>query len=281
MFTFIKQLRKVSAVWLYFFSLALIMLVGISFNKDFLEEQALIDAIQTAQMTFGSMSLHAEQEQFVRSIADEIGVKRKLIIRKMNQNALVQFGYHNAFAYTPQMFFLFPLKSVSFLFISEGFFEDLTPEEQRFLIGHEMIHIFHGHLDYLILCVLLLFISLVFISWQFRKRIKLIIQRKISHRYQTHMMGFVTFLLFCACNIGSSGAALAYRRYIEKEADCVSMQLLNSYDGCMKLTQRWHKECKLDLHNPYFGLTSDHPSCSERQAYCLELQNKFNQKDLS
>ncbi|MEX0849236.1 MAG: M48 family metalloprotease [Candidatus Dependentiae bacterium] len=281
MFTFIKQLRKVSAVWLYFFSLVLIMLVGISFSKDFLEEQALIDAIQTAQITFGSMPLHAEQEQFIRSIADEIGVTRKLIIRKMNQNTLVQFGYHNAFAYSPQMFFLFPLKSVSFLFVSEGFFEDLTPEEQRFLIGHEMIHISHGHLDYLTLCVLLLFILLAFFSWQLKKRMQLIVRSKVSHRYQMYMMSFVTFVLFCACSVGSSGAALAYRRYIEKEADCVSMQLLNSYDGCMQLTERLHKECKLALHNPYFGLTSDHPSCSERQAYCLELQNIFNQKDLS
>ncbi len=280
MFRLICKLREIPSIWLYFLSLVLIILVGIPFSKDFLEEQAIAGAIKTTQIAFGSMPLKPEQEQFVKSIADEIGIANKLIIRKMNHNALAQFGYHNAFAYNPQLYSLFPIESVSFLFISEGFFEDLSLEEQRFLIGHEMIHIKHGHLNYLIMCLLLFFAILVFFAWQIRKRIKLIVQCWVSYRYQIYVMRMVTFVLLCVCNIGTSGADFAYRRYIEKEADCVSMQLLNSYDGCMKLTERWHKECKLALHNPYFGLTSDHPSCAERQAYCLELQNQFNQKDL-
>jgi Zn-dependent protease with chaperone function len=200
----------------------------------------------------------------------------------MNQKALARFGYHNAFAYNPQTAYFLPIESISFLFVSEGFFEDLSLEEQRFLIGHELIHIKHGHLHYFHPALLLFFVALLICAMRPTKYVMVIIQKHFPLFYPKYIPWVITALLLGACVASTSLVALAYRRHIEREADCVSMQLLNSHAGCLLLTERWHKECKIALHNPYFGITADHPSCAERQSYCLALkQHQSIQKDLT
>lgn len=281
MVKFIKNICNQYPVSVYVSIMLLFATAGIIINRDFLEKQALADIVKITQEQFGSLPLAPEQERFIRDIAAEIGLEKKLVIRKMNPRALASFGYHNAFAYNPQTPYFLPIESTSFLFVSEGFFEDLSPEEQRFLIGHELIHIKHGHLHYFHLGLILFFALFLIFLWQPAKYIMVIMRKRFPLFYSKYIPWVTTALLVGICVASTSLVALAYRRYIEREADCVSMQLLNSHAGCLLLTERWHKECKIALHNPYFGITADHPSCAERQTYCLALQHQSIQKDLT
>ena len=105
-------------------------------------------AIQAAEEQFGSQHLAPAQEEKILSIAHEMGITEPFTIRKMNRFAIAFGGYHNAFAYFPALLHFIPLSNKPFLFISEGFFEDLTLDEQRFLIGHELTHIQENHTLY-------------------------------------------------------------------------------------------------------------------------------------
>jgi len=60
---------------------------------------------------------------------------------------------------------------------------------------------------------------------------------------------------------------------MEREADCRSMSILKSYDGGIKLIDRWTKEFGVQERN--CGLFADHPSCLERKKCCLEFKNKL------
>src|ERR1700704_5010481 len=75
----------------------------------------------------GTESLSFEHEQFVRNIIKEMGITKSIHIRKMNRKAVLIYGSRNAFAYLG-----------NYIFIGEAFFKELTPLEQRFLIGHEL-----------------------------------------------------------------------------------------------------------------------------------------------
>ena len=69
-----------------------------------------------------------------------------------------------------------------------------------------------------------------------------------------------------------------YRRHIEWEADYKSLEILKSYDGGIKLMERWQQDYKIPADNVFLGLFADHPSCSERKMYCLECKNKAERK---
>ncbi|HEV2600848.1 MAG TPA: M48 family metalloprotease [Candidatus Babeliales bacterium] len=230
---------------------------------------------QKTEKSFGALPLNTDQEEKIRAIASEIGVAQPFTIRKMNQRAMMTFGYHNAFVYFPLLFSCIPTNSSPYLFISEGFLEDLSPEEQRFLIGHEMIHIKESHTLYLNLFLYLFLALLLILSYLLTKKIHNIAQAMHHKKYIIGafccIAGFTSFFV-------PTLIALAYRRHIEKVADCRSLQVLKTYEGCAKIIARWEKEFNLPAHNPYFGLLSDHPSCEERKLYCLNLQN--NSKDI-
>src|SRR5438876_215687 len=100
------------------------------------------------QETYGSMPLAPAYEAKILAIAKELEVTDSMVMRKMNTHALKAFGYNNACAASHVFLGILPLVDTPFLFISEGFFEDLTEEEQRFLIGHELIHIKERHTKY-------------------------------------------------------------------------------------------------------------------------------------
>ncbi len=226
---------------------------------------------KATEQELGSLPLNQEQEEKIKSIAQEVGITEPIIIRKMNQKAMAALGYHNAFAYFPLLFTFIPTNSDPYLFISEGFLEDLLPEEQRFLIGHEMIHIKERHTLYLNLFLYSLLLVLIVLSYLLTKKIQRIVR---GMHHQKYIMGVITCVVGFICFSVPSLIGLAYRRHIEKVADCHSLQILKTYEGCAKLVDRWQKEFSLPSHNPYFGLLSDHPSCGERKSYCLALQNK-------
>ena len=182
----------------------------------------------------------------------------------MNCNALLRFGYHNAFVVFPLVLQCIPIGTTPFLFISEDFFEDLSSSEQRFLIGHEMVHIKKQHFRYLNLFLYMLFIALLLIGF--------LIQRYINRRHQ-ELLIYITFsLLLCICLLTPKLVAGYYRKNKEREADYLALSTLQAHNGCMALLSRWHHEFGVSLHNPCYGLFADHPSIHERKMYCLALK---------
>lgn len=219
-------------------------------------------ALTTTQKRFGTLPLALEKEEEIRKIAEEMKVTTPFIIRTMNRDALILYGYHNAFAYFPQFLDFIPISDTAFLFISDGFFEDLSKEEQRFLIGHELTHIQEHHTQYLSLIMLVTGLLVGMLLFVIRRRTK---------GLASHVALFlVCCTLITARNLGN----LYYRRHIEKVADHESLTKLKSHDGALALIERWQKEFNLPLHNSYYGLLADHPSCHERKSYCLNLKNQ-------
>lgn len=226
---------------------------------------------------YGSAPLTPAYEAKIMAIAKELGVTEPIVMRKMNTKTLVAFGYYNAFA----AFYLFggflPVIDTPFLFISEGFFEDLSEQEQRFLIGHELVHIKERHIKYAQLVMVLISLALCILWWFFaRKRTEAIIARYVSESYRMPTLICAGFLSICMLEVIPDFMHLWYRRHIEWEADHQSLTRLHAHDGGVQLMERWMKEFKMPQSNPYWGLLSDHPSCYERRAYCLAQKEKHS-----
>jgi Zn-dependent protease with chaperone function len=178
------------------------------------------------------------------------------------------FGYYNAFVIFPKAFHqIIPMGSQAFLYASEGFFEALSPEEQRFLIGHELVHAREHHLFY----SQLLFIVIELLSWALAILIAWCFFRRYGKRQYAYLLAIVLVVIF---ELGIGLMMNGYRRWIEREADAVSLELLQSHDGGLKLIERWLREHKMPLHNAYGGLWADHPSPHERKVCFLECKNK-------
>jgi len=225
-------------------------------------------AINTMTDCYGKTNLKPEYEATILAIAHEMGISEPIVIRKMSSIALQKFGYYNAFVAFALLFDVIPYSNQPFMFVSEGFFEDLSPEEQRFLIGHELIHIRERHTMFVNL-VKVLFTIILLLPWYCAV---LYFRRRFAER--TILMVICVYLLLCVVLVIPKLATFNYLRYMEKIADCESLKLLNTHEGCLKLLKRWETDFKMAHHHDYYGILADHPSNYERKCYCLELQKE-------
>lgn len=257
-------------ICLTFFIIALLF-VGL---RHYISQAIENYAQTTAQQTFGNLALSPEKEATIRALAEEMEITTPFMVRRMNRTSLLTYGYHNAFVCFPQLFCCIPISNTPFLFISEEFFEDLSKEEQRFLIGHELTHLQEHHTQYLNLVMIIIILAIASFFPFMRKHFSFFVEKQGAQRYKTPVTLLLLFLIattfFTARNLGT----LYYRRHMERVADYASLTKLKSYDGALALINRWQKEFNLPLHNPYYGLLSDHPSSHERKTYCLHLKNK-------
>ncbi len=244
-------------------------------QKNYLHDKLTSYVSEKAQQRFGTKSIAKDQENKIKSIARAMNVSEPIVIRKMNHNALITFGYYNAFAHFPLLFDFIPVGSKPFLFVSEGFFEDLSPKEQLFLIGHEMVHIKEKHTIYLNLLLNLFFLGL-FLFWLFFKKI---INKNAFIKKHSSVFSVIYILLFFISLTVPNLVSLAYKRHIERVADYKSIEKLKSYDGGIKLLERWKKEFRLPDYNPHYDLFSDHPSNAERKQCFLKLKNRSKEID--
>jgi len=226
--------------------------------------------VKLTEEQLGSQLLASEQEALIRSIAQEMRINKKFLVRKMNSTALSTFGYYNALVVHPTALNgVIPVGNCPILYASASFFEDITPSEQRFLIGHELIHARDGH------CRLEALVKLIIVIFFLALAILLSLYFKRKYPFNNSLLILPVFLAwFGFVVIHLSG--LYYRRQIEWVADTESFKLLNSYEGFLALNQRWQKEFCMPKHNAdYFGWLADHPSCYEREQNCLALQKEF------
>lgn len=223
-------------------------------------------AISKLTAEYGAALLTPEQEAKIVSIAREMGIFEHIVIRKMNTLALQKFGYYNAFACWAMLGGVIPFSNQPFMYFSEGFLEDLSHEEQRFLIGHELIHVRERHVMFFNLLKIIFVLLLLILFYYGQSYVKS--RFGIGKVGQKIIVIIGIYLSFAVPNL----VGLAYRRYIEKIADCESFKILNTHTGCLKMLERWQSDFKISKHDAYFGLLSDHPSCYDREIYCLEHQ---------
>lgn len=230
-------------------------------------------AQSSIEKTYGSARISPIYEAKITTLAKEMGIETPIIMRKMNTTALVLFGYYNAFAIFPQVGNVLPLINTPFLFISEGFFEDLSEQEQRFLIGHELAHIKAEHMRYLGIVKLIAFFILLFLCWRFIMRpLMPYLQNLIDPSYHSWLKaGLIAATLFI-CTSLINLTSWRYQRHAEWEADIASLTQFKSHEGGLKLMERWQRDYKIAATNPYWGLCADHPSCVERKNFIIEHQ---------
>ena len=233
-----------------------------------------VDQYVYNQMTemMGKQPLDPKYESQIKEIAAEMGITESIVIRKMNTSAMQAFGYHNAFVIHYLWGNFLPLNNQAFMYVSESFFSDITPAEQRFLIGHELIHAREHHVLFLNLIVqLVVWLAFMVGVLLFRSKWQVVGR---PQRYYT-LVAVIGMLAWIGYANLVNLSALAYRRYIERMADRESMKLLGTYEGCCKFTERCGQEYKVGDEKRYWGLFLDHPCNAERRAACLQLKREL------
>lgn len=252
---------------------------AITSYEDFIRPHLDAYAISMTHQAFGAQPLSEQQEGLIRSVADKMGIDhQRLIIRKMNTIAMRTFGYYNAFAYFPQFFGL-PISTIPFLFVSEGFFEDLTEPEQLFLVGHELTHVKEQHTLGFMLIVILSIMLIFLCIFTTKNRIKAWTDASCHTHQNIAWIGTLLCLGFFSLCIVDIGFAY-YQRHMEYIADRNSLETLQSYDGCLALLERWDKDFKIEQQNR-LELFADHPCLAKRKNFCLALQTHYHQRNMS
>lgn len=188
---------------------------------------------------YGHENVSDSTQELVTTIAKEMGITDAIIVKKMNANTYASYGWHNAIVLG------------NHVFISETFLHKLTPEEQRFLIGHELIHLRDKHvITLLILRGIALGLSAFGVYTSRRSG------------YSWAKTAALALGLVTATNIGCSYIS----RYNEKQADCLSVQMLHTaHDGIsfLQKMQAISKEASV-LYTMMYGT---HPLLSQRIEY--------------
>ena len=212
---------------------------------------------------YGTEKVSTEHKLFIQSIMDEMGITKPIDIRYMNYTGLQIFGLYNAMAYLD-----------SYLFISKYFFTKLTPEEQRFLIGHELGHIKQ---KYALKNMSLLY-SLLFLSGLSSFGIYRMLKKKNIHKVIQITTAVCTFAI---CNRANLIAWTALRRSYEKDADRQSACRLNSSQAGVsflnhldELNTALSVKTKYDYSKWWNRITATHPSNEDR----INLLNSYSGK---
>lgn len=256
----------------------LALAVSIVKNCPFLYKKATAYAITVMEESLGNKPLNPEHEQFIKNIAQEMGITRPITMRIMNTAAMQTFGYYNAFAAHHLFANIIPVVDTPFLFLSEDFFATVSPEEQRFLIGHELVHIQKQHLRYATPLMHLLDLMLLIFFWFFvRNWITLFVQKRIPQQLQALVKTIGILIALILFFLISEMIHFAYRRHIEWEADRISVNRLTTHQGGIKIMERWAAQYGQAADNPFGGLLSDHPSLAQRRTYFIEQQQLAKQ----
>ncbi|OGB84011.1 hypothetical protein A3F66_06585 [candidate division TM6 bacterium RIFCSPHIGHO2_12_FULL_32_22] len=245
-----------------------IYLLVVLFANQLDSVKNLAEEVVDIESVWGNQRVSSDIEKKIYEIANKMGIGKSFEIRKMNVAVMQRFGYCNALAVAPVLANIIPISS-DYLYVSNGFMEDLSEDEQIFLIGHELTHIKYSHSFYLFIFNMMLISMIIFLSYLAYQ----LLAKKLSGIFLYMAFFLAVGSLISVADIISS----LYSRYIERVADCESMQILNAYDGALKLIERWKNEYKMAEHNNYAGLFADHPSNHERRIYCLDLKNKHSQ----
>jgi len=222
---------------------------------------------------YGTEQVSADNEQYIRAIAQEMGFGHlNFKIFRMNDWGISKFGYANACVVNLYLY--------KYLFISEGWFNELPDQEKRFVIGHELAHLGKSHHAKIMLASVGLAIGQeVCLGGHFAA---------LGRYYDQGQWG-----KYCVGTIGTLGAlcifdflliAMLIRRH-EREADYISATLLNNVQGGIASFEHMKEEELQDdkdkpttilqlIADKLKGYFATHPSHDER----LSLIQQYGQQ---
>ncbi len=208
--------------------------------------------------SYGTQPVEKKYQELIYAIKDELGITKPIEIRNMNATAIATLGRWNLLAYLD-----------SYIFIGPDFFTEFTPKEQRFLIGHELIHIKYSH-------VFKRFVSLAF-SFLIAVLLTILIGFYLRKVIQKRFLRLISYVMvyFLISNINGF-LVLAYYRNQEYQADRDSSCALQSKQAGID----WFKR-QLNYVSPiqvqehpktiWGQLRSTHPSHQDRIVYLETL----------
>lgn len=198
--------------------------------------------------TYGTESVQPEHEAFIRSIMTDLGYTRPLIIRKMNRYAMSIFSRTNAFVWLD-----------CYLFVGESFFKELSVEEQRFLIGHELAHGMYYHTT----TILLVTLAAKLIA----AGVGIATARKLHALEVNPPLACALGLIVCIAieAAGTFGTKMIERRN-EITADYISATRLNAKDGGIAFLKTAERYNVYDYSKLLNRLLEGHPSPAQRIA---------------
>lgn len=264
MFLLKNNISKVLFSIIFIYILAVFSINKISFIKN------LVVASSRAQLEdlYGSQEISSNLSEKIYNLSQKIGISSSLKLKKMNYKALQSLGYYNAFIANPVFLSIFPINDL-YLYASQSFVEDLTEQEQDFLLGHELVHAKYKDSFYMHFFMILSVLVFAYIFYNFGY---------LGFRYKNFnseilrwFLISLSFVFFC---LVEELLWHRYRKALETRADCFSLAKLNTYDGAFKVMERWSKDFKMNDHHDWWGLFATHPSLAERKIYCLDLKNK-------
>ena len=269
-----KLIYIVCAVAIMFFSISIVTFTPL---KNIMENYAVSNLYET----FGEMPISPCIEEKITHIAQKMGLNEKIITCKMNVQIMQKWGYCNALTCYPFLLFGLIVFNKPHLFISEGFFEDLLPEEQLFIIGHELAHIQQHHLLYFMLFMSLIELLFLVLWWFVLVRyIKKFVTR-FSRSYQKKSLYLISAISLFLCLFIPGLIELACKRQYEREADKMALQMLKCHDGALSMIERWCNDFAAPLTYNYGGIFLDHPSFLERKNYCLKYKHEGRHNEKS
>lgn len=216
---------------------------------------------------FGEEKLSPKNALKIKKIIDAVGMQSYDIdIRSMNEFAFAHTGRDNAL--------VFP--GMNYLFIDEEFFEKLSDLEQRFMIGHELMHIYNHHgIKRLALLSSVIGSCLLFEDILLNDKIG----KKIKH-IMTHYLGQKSYLagrilwpaMFVAIGILAT-YKLSRAQEIAADSQIVALLGREIIPAGIALLERYDDECGTLIPCSGFNtLLSSQPTFKERIINLKKLQ---------
>lgn len=212
----------------------------------------------------GTGKLSAQKEAYIRSIIQELGMSKNIDIRKMNKRAVTTLGVDNAFVTAPLI--------KEYLFVSEDFFDNLTESERRFLIGHELMHLYHKHNHLQKILIGACFVSLVPVLAGIDKLDQWMATMTTTERRDYHTISNeedIMKLRLCAplCiltvwSLATKAASGCISQIFERQADISAARKLNTAQGGIDLFKRSNAKNIGKIRVP--SIFSSHPTPNER-----------------
>lgn len=222
----------------------------------------------------GELPLDPEMEALVKEVIAELNIPGgdQIRIRRMSRLSMLSMGKKNAFVVDiPGL--------PKYMFISEKFFRKLTKDEQRAIIGHELMHLKYRHVPKKIAFALGGGITIIIGAY--------IAYKWLAESYKGTSIDQTTTNIFNECLFGVFGifglSRAALSRLYEYQADEEAVKALGSYDGAISAFEKLKKyEDKIvyelpeviqqAINNPMNKVFATHPPTADRIAKIQQLK---------
>jgi Zn-dependent protease with chaperone function len=229
------------------FLLSISCISSITYSASFLERfskmrarASIITGSEYHRVYFSGTYADAHTQAMVRQIMQTMGFSDSYAVHVMylNDRGLEEFGVENLIA------------SANTILIDQEWFASLSLDEQRFLLAHELAHIYHHDVR---MMSLVAGFTIGLIAYKALKNLG----------DKDSVWSYAGLLAGCLVMVPT------YARYQEQRADIFAAQTLCSSRGGIDCCKRWlyerhHRTYSSRLHQFYCDVLATHPSAARR-----------------